>query len=108
MSQYNFVILGSKNEIFKMSFRDVAKREDVVYLDDDISHKSFVYKLIHRIHFSRVVNKFFQIPLKNIWNGSKVVFSFDNTKPICFILFTNFLQNDSQTKIFYFLKNKYP
>lgn len=108
MNQYNFVILGSKNEIFKTSFKDVACQENVVYLDDDISCKGFLYKILHRLHFSKVINKLVSIPFKNIWNAGNVVFSFNNAKPICFILFTNWVQSNAQTGIIPFLRKKYP
>ncbi len=108
MNQYNFVILGSNNEIFKTSFKDVAEQENVVYLDGDISRKNSLYKFLYRLHFSKAINRFVSIPFKKIWNAGNVVFSFDNTKPICFVLFTNWVQNNTQTGIIPFLRKKYP
>ncbi len=108
MNQYNFVILGSKNEIFKTSFKDVVEQENVVYLDGDISCKGALYKFLYRLHFSKAINKLISIPFKKIWNAGSVTFSFDNPKPICFVLFTNWVQNNTQTGIVPFLRKKYP
>lgn len=108
MSHYNFVILGSENDIFRTSFKDVAQQENVAYLDDGISCRCPLYKLLHRLHFSRQINKLISIPFKNVWNSGKIAFSLDNSKPLCFILFTNWVRNDRQTKFISFLRKRYP
>lgn len=108
MSQYNFVILGSKNEIFKISFQDILQQDNVVYLDDDISSKNLMCKFLHWFHFSRTINRLFPLPFKNFWNSKIVSFSFNKIKPLCFILFTSWVKDDPQTKIISFLRSKYP
>ena len=108
MSNYNFVILGVKNDIFKISFKDVVDGEAVRYIDDDLSQWNAVYRFAHKLHFSCLLNKYFRLPLKRIWNARKISISVENEKPVCFIIFSNWISAAKEIKLIPYLRKKYP
>lgn len=109
MNRYNFVILGSKNEIFKTSFKDVLCQENVCYIDDDVLQESFICRLLHRFCFSSLTNKFIHTPFENVWNRFKIKFSFAEKKTLCFVIMSNWIRNSNGgTEIVSYLRRHYP
>ena len=109
MNQYNFVILGSKNEIFKTSFKDVLCQENVCYIDDDVLQESFICRLLHRFCFSSLTNKFIHSPFENVWNRFKIKFSFAEKKTLCFVIMSNWIRNSKGgTEVISYLRLHYP
>lgn len=106
--KYNFVILGPQWDLYKISFKDVVKQNDVCYIDDDISYRGSLYRFFHRLHFSMKMNSIFLLPFKKLWLYSKINPSFKNKKDICFIIFSTWVNESPETKVVPFLRKRYP
>lgn len=85
---YNYVVLGSGNDYYMTSYADLLEREDVKYLWKQIDTNNKLITLFYKLHTSPLSNKYFNLPLKKIWNKWVFRGHFSDDKPICFILFT--------------------
>jgi len=104
---YNFVIFGSNQDLYKMSFKDATAKRYVSYISSPYEYKKPFFNFLYKLHFSNRINKFINLPLKNIWNRYYFKNDFENDKPICFLFFHNWCELEKFGLIKY-LKSKYP
>jgi hypothetical protein len=104
---YNFVIFGSDWDLYKSSYSDVIKLKNVRYISNPYYFRSSISKLLYRIHWSPIINKFFKLPFKWIWNTGYYKFDFDDDKPICFLFFSNWCEYEKHG-LLTSLKKSYP
>lgn len=104
---YNFVIFGSKQDLYKISYSEVTACDNVRYIDKPYGDKISILKFLHRLHFSKKVNKFIKLPFKEIWNSWYFDNNFKDKNPICFIFFHNWIEYQKYGLVKY-LRGKYP
>lgn len=107
MQQYNYVIFQTASEYFKISYSDLQKRNDVIYIDHFKPNKLKVKKLIHRIQHSKKINSIIELPLKKVWYPSYFRNSFDNNLPLCFIVNARLMQYSYLQEYILYLKKQY-
>lgn len=104
--KYNYVILGSNDDLYIVSYDELRKYKDVYRVMDYLDTENSVLKQIFRLHSSARMNKHFILPFQSIWNNYIFRHNFDNDKPLCFLFFSrNQLCNMSAIR---FLRKKYP
>ena len=101
MNRFNYVVLGSDWDLYKQSYSDLNTIDYAQYIAGCAPSRSSVKGFLFRLHF----NKWVGLPLKKIWNYFFVNVCCSNDKPVCFILFSNWLHLD--TDIVSFLRKKY-
>lgn len=105
-SKYNFVVFGSDDELYRVSYSELNKYRNVHCIMNylDVSNKAANY--LFRVHSSAASNRLVDLPFKEIWNPLIFRHKFDYAKPICFIFFSrNQLCNE---RVISYLKRKYP
>lgn len=88
---YNYIVLGSTDEYYKISYSDLNKVSNCKYLSEPFTEKTVLNKIlrvIHKIHMSSKVNKIIQLPFKSMWNSILVDDYFKNGKKYCFVFFS--------------------
>lgn len=85
--RYNYVIFGTKMDLYKVSYADIKNEKNARYLTEGIYNNNFFLKLLYKIHTSERINLKFKLPFKSIWNCMAYRNDFENTKPICYIFF---------------------
>lgn len=88
---YNYVVLGSTDEYYMLSYSDLNKSAYCKYVSQPFEEKSTwnkLLRLIHKIHMSPKVNAMIPLPFKSIWNSFLVDDYFKNGKKYCFIFFS--------------------
>ncbi|MDY6367318.1 MAG: hypothetical protein SPL13_02225 [Clostridia bacterium] len=84
--KYNYVIFGSDNDYTRAAFSDIAGKDGIKYLYRKIDTKSKFLTFLYSLHTSIKTNKLFPLPFKKVWNGKAFKNTFDDGKPICFLL----------------------
>lgn len=93
--RYKYVIRGvPKVEFYKLSYSDIEKTDNAVYLCDEIQTNSKVLNWLYTRHFGERINKVVDLPLKGIWNRLYYKNDFDkkDSESICFVLFPSYLE----------------
>lgn len=106
--KYNYVILSTDWDVYRQLYDDVIGRNDVCYVAGPQATKRGLWKILYRLHFNRKLNNVAPLPFKGIWNRSYFICPFKNKKPICFVLFRDWVSLDKYTGYINWLKNKYP
>ena len=106
--RYNYVILSTDWDVYRQLYADVIGREDVIYVAGPQATKRGLRKFLYRIHFNRALNRIIPLPFKRLWNRSYFISSFKEKKPICFILFRDWISLDKYTGYINWLKKHYP
>lgn len=112
-SNYKFVLFSSldirQNEFRRIMYNDVIKLINVEYIDDVYAtHRNAeLLRQLHRIHYHGLLNKYFELPLKSLWN--KVYYNEPCAEPkhLCFVFFMDILYSNKETFLRY-LKRHYP
>ena len=107
MRKYNYVVLGSEG-LYKYSYSDLFELNDVEYAPHFRTNINPIFRFLHRLHFSKEVNKRIKLPFKNIWNRFYFNFEFDNQNPICFLFFSNWTALNEEVGLTKYLRKKYP
>ena len=105
---YNYVILSTDWDVYRQLYNDVIGRDDVCYVPGPQASKKGLRRLLYRIHFNRKLNLILPLPFKSLWNRSYFTCSFKEKKPICFILFRDWVSLDKYTGYISWLKHHYP
>lgn len=85
--KYNYVIIGYGG-YYKVGYNDIMSLPNVSYHTSYYSGiNSKLKRLLVRLTFSRVVNKFFKYPFSNYVYPIIYPHSFSDNKPICFFFF---------------------
>lgn len=85
--KYNYVIFATDNDYYKVAYKDVIGLEEVKYIWRELDSEDKFLTFLYKLHTSPMTNKFFDLPLKKIWNQKMFKNTFKNNKPICFIFF---------------------
>lgn len=106
--KYNYVILSTDWDVYSQLYSDVTGRGDVCYVAGPQAGKRGLGKMLYRAHFNKKLNRLFQLPFKGIWNRSFFTCPFKDDKPICFVLFRDWVSLDAYTGYINWLKRRYP
>lgn len=106
--KYNYVILSTDWDVYRQLYSDVTDRDDVCYVAGPQANKRGLKKILYRVHFNKKLNKVFKLPFKGLWNRSYFTSPFKDDKPICFILFRDWVSMDAYTGYINWLKRRYP
>lgn len=106
-NKYNYVFLASRQDYYKNAFADCINLPNARYYTDNV-FLNLKRNPLFRVHFGRL-NYFIKLPLKKIWNSSFCKrLSFENEKPICFIVWGDWPMYFRETDYAAYLRNKYP
>lgn len=106
--KYNYVILSTDWDVYRQLYADVVGRDDVIYVAGPQASKRGMRKILYRIHFNKALNRIIPLPFKGLWNSSYFTDSFKEKKPVCFVLFRDWMSLDAYTGYVDWLKRRYP
>ena len=93
--KYKYVVCGTPNmDLYKVSYADLAKTDNAVYLCSPIQSDSKVLNWLHKRHFGVRINKIINLPFKKIWNRFYYKNDFDkkDSSSICFVLSASYMK----------------
>lgn len=85
--KYNYVILGSCEDYYKIAYAQLDNFPGVKCVMDYIDSSSRILKNIFRLHNSIKLNNIIQLPFRCIWYPYIFKDEFKDNKPLCIILF---------------------
>ncbi len=89
-----FVIFHSDYEYYKFLFgRTITKRKVINVYGSRIMTKNFLLQFLYRLHHSSLLNKYFNIPLKNIWYSYLIPAQIAKDDDVCFIFNSSRVSN---------------
>ncbi len=106
--KYNYVILSTDWDVYRQLYADVTGRDDVCYVAGPQAGKKGLRKMLYRAHFNKKLNRLFPLPFKGVWNPSYFRNPFRDNKPLCFIIFRDWVSLDAYTGYIDWLKHHYP
>ena len=106
--KYNYVILSTDWDVYRQLYSDIIGREDVCYVAGPQATKRGLRKMLYRLHFNKKLNLVVPLPFKRIWNRSYFSASFKEKKPVCFVLFRDWVSMNAYTGYIDWLKREYP
>lgn len=105
--KYNYVVLGSAADFYRASYADLYSRSDSKYIWKIIDTDSKLLNFIYKLHKSPKLNKIVQLPWQSVWNRFVYKGSFENDKPICFVLFGS-RKKEIDCGLIEYLRKRYP
>ena len=90
--EYKFLIGGSDNDYYIVSYRDIMQMDNVTYCREFPQSDSKLLKWIHTHHLGVRMNRFVELPFKSVWNRFYLKNSFSHEDQLCILLFANYLQ----------------
>lgn len=106
--KYNYVILSTDWDVYRQLYSDVIDRDDVCYVAGPQATRYGLERMLYRAHFNKKLNRLVSLPFKKLWNRSYFTSPFKDNKPICFILFRDWVSLDAYTGYINWLKHHYP
>ena len=106
-NQYNYVIFGSNQDLYKIAYNDVIERVNVRYVATAYDYKNSILKFIFKLHMNIRINKYIKLPFKSVWNSCYYKNDFRNCNKICFIFFHEWAVYERFGFVKY-LRKKYP
>lgn len=106
--KYNYVILSTDWDVYRLLYSDVIGLDNVCYVPGPQATKRGLRKILYRLHFNKKINHIIPLPFKGLWNHSYFTCPFNDKKPICFILFRDWVSLDRYTGYINWLRRKYP
>lgn len=91
MNKYNYIVLGSDWDLYKFSYSDLYSLSNAKYIAGNFPPKKTLKGILYRMHFDQKINSKIKLPFKRIWNNSYFDTKFDTTRPLCFIVFNNWI-----------------
>lgn len=85
--RHNYVIFGSADDYYRVSYNDMSNNTEVKYLYKRIDSENKLLTNLYRFHTSPITNRFFKLPGQKIWNRMAFRGRFDEDKPLCFVFF---------------------
>lgn len=104
--KYNYVILGSPEDYYKVAYGELKDKEYAYCLMDGIDCRSKLIQYLFKIHTSKTTQKIINLPFKEIWNSYIFRHPFSDDKPICFVFFSRSVLCNS--KVIGYLRIKFP
>lgn len=105
--EYKFLIGGSNNDYYIVSYRDIMQMDNVTYCREFLQSDSKLLKWIYTHHFGVGMNRFVELPFKSVWNRFYLKNSFSHEDQLCILLFANYLQLE-RFGLVEFLRKRYP
>lgn len=105
---FNYVILGSEDEIYKYAFNDLNGLDNVIYVSGCKPSKCTLKGFLYRTHFRPELNEKIRIPGKSIWNHFYFKDTLSKNNKYCFIFLANFAMFAKQSGYHQYLRRKYP
>lgn len=101
------IFFGSADEVLHQMYKDLSTNEEIIYKRGMINLNSKIKNIIFRMMFSKRINNYFNLPLKNYWFPLFLKYDDDIDQHPIFI-FTK--DNFKYLEFGYanFLKNQYP
>lgn len=104
--KYNYVIFGSDEQMYRISYYDLESVPYARYLWKPIDTDNVLLINLYRLHSSPIINKYIKLPGKSIWDKWQFRGKFDNDRPICFVFFAS-RKKILNTKFLKYLKRTY-
>lgn len=106
--KYNYVIFDCLNqEYYKTLLEDLKYNENVKLYHEYLQGERKILKLLFKIHYSKKIRKYVNLPFKSIWNKKLFTNSFNSNSPICFMFSSNTYEL-IDGNFFAYLKKIYP
>lgn len=105
MDKYNYIILGSDWDLYLFSYSDIFDFPNVRYISSPFPTPKTFKRLLYRLHFSPLINKFVNIPGKGLWNNTYFRSDFTVEKQLCIIMFSNWFEMENG--IVDYIRSKY-
>lgn len=106
MDKYNYIILGADWDLYLFSYSDLFGKANVKYIADSFPPANSLKGFIYRLHFHPKINSIINLPGKELWNKSYFDVNFETIKPLCFIIFSNWIEKNID--IIGFIRKKHP
>lgn len=103
--KYNYIILGSDWDLYKYSYSDIREYPNVQYLPGPSIQSHSFLDTLRRLHFNVKLNSIINVPFKKVWNRLYFSDSFAEHKPLCFIVFNNWIAMEAD--ILDYISNTY-
>lgn len=111
--RYNYVFFSTldiqSNEYVHIMYNDLQGKDNVRFIDspfENCRHKRLL-RILHKIHYHGYINKYFDIPLKLLWNKFYYNEKNEDNKKLCFVFFISSLRKENKS-FFKYLKAQYP
>lgn len=91
MSKYNYIVLGSDWDLYQFSYSDLQAVDNAKYIAGNFPPKDSLKGLIYRLHFEPSLNRKINLPFKQLWNSKYFDATFPDNKPLCFVVFNNWI-----------------
>lgn len=105
-NKYNYIILGSEWDLYRIAFSDLKDYPNVKYVAGMFPPKKSLKGILYRVHFNPRINNIINLPLKNLWIPTYFDDSFPETRQLCFIIFRSWLIYNPG--LIDFIRRKYP
>ena len=86
---HNFVVLGSDNDFYKISYRNIANTNKTRYISTNIDTDNKILNFLYKLHCSQTIENILKLPFKSVWNKHYFKNTFNNNDPICFVFTGN-------------------
>ena len=109
---YNYVFFNSPegnrlkrnpNGYFTICAEDMDKDDRVIVVSQPLDTAPYFFRFLYAVHHAERINQKVRLPLKQIWFPYYFKNTFNNSKPMCFIIHCTLPFN-----YFKYLKKKYP
>lgn len=106
MLHYNY-ILFLPIDYYKVEYNDILDNQQVIFINEHYQPSNCLGKVLYRLHHSRKLNNFVQLPFKRFWFPRYGQWYFSNDNPICFLFDGRYMQFDYYREYASYLKSKY-
>lgn len=91
--KYNYVVFNvfdnvqraAPNGYYTICTKDLEDKDGIQCINYPLSHLPYAIRFLYNLHNTKKVNRFVNIPLKNLWYPYIFKNKFKNNKPICFV-----------------------
>lgn len=111
--KYRYVVFSTldieSREYVHIMYNDLQGKDNILFIDspfDNCKNKKF-YQTLHKLHYHGNLNKYFEFPLKSLWNHFYFHEKLDDKQQLCFVFFISSLRKENES-FFKYLKKQYP
>lgn len=101
---YKLVILGETWDLYKIAYQDLLNG-NVKYISG-FCPQNIIFKLLFKLHCSRITNSRIKLPFKYLWNHY-LLNKIEKNSPIVFLLFKGWLSVESEIKWIDYIRSNF-
>lgn len=106
ITQFNYIFFFDIADYYRIMFKDIAGMKNIRLVSgNEVSNKAF--RFLRRVHFSKKINHWMNLPQKEIWNKFYFTDDFLDDKPKIFVFHGSFYRLLS-VDYFSYLRSVYP